>query len=120
MFQNRILLPMDARKTASSPHLLIVEDEANIRELVHSQLESEGYECVAAADGRYALEALTRQTFDVIVLDLMLPGKDGLTLCREIRNHGRNRNVPIRIPSSLTSLTNVTVSPALTLRCLTS
>lgn len=89
---------MDVRKPDSgSPHLLIVEDEANIRELVHSQLESEGYECVAVADGHHALEVLNTQPFDVIVLDLMLPGKDGLTLCREIRNHGRNRDAPILI-----------------------
>lgn len=87
---------MDIRKTDSAaPHLLIVEDEANIRELVHSQFESEGYDCVAVADGRHAQEILNTQSFDVIVLDLMLPGKDGLTLCREIRGHGRNRDAPI-------------------------
>lgn len=80
-----------------SRHLLIVEDEANIRELVRSHLAGEGYECVAVGDGRHALEILNRQPFDVIVLDLMLPGTDGLTICREIRSRGRNRDVPILI-----------------------
>ncbi len=75
--------------------LLIVEDEPNIRELVRSHLESEGYECVSVADGRGALDLVNRQPFDVILLDLMLPGTDGLSLCRAIRNEGRNREAPI-------------------------
>jgi len=75
--------------------LLIVEDEPNIRELVRSHLESEGYECVSVADGRDALDIVNRQPFDVILLDLMLPGTDGLSLCRAIRNEGRNREAPI-------------------------
>src|SRR5437667_6804233 len=75
--------------------LLIVEDESNIRELVRSHLESEGYECVSVADGCEALDHVKRQLFDVILLDLMLPGKDGLSLCRAIRNEGRNRDAPI-------------------------
>jgi two-component system OmpR family response regulator len=75
--------------------LLIVEDESNIRELVRSHLESEGYECVSVADGCEALDLVNRQLFDVILLDLMLPGKDGLSLCRAIRNEGRNRDAPI-------------------------
>jgi DNA-binding response OmpR family regulator len=80
-----------------SQQLLIVEDEDNIRELLYSHLESQGYNCVAVGDGGRALEIAHRQSFDVIVLDLMLPGKDGLALCREIRAHGRNRDAPILI-----------------------
>ena len=80
-----------------SRQLLIVEDEDNIRELLHSHLESQGYDCVAVGDGRRALEIAHERPFDVIVLDLMLPGKDGLALCREIRAHGRNRDAPILI-----------------------
>lgn len=75
---------MDVRKAdAPSRYLLIVEDEDNIRELLQSDVASEGYHCIAAADGRRALEISNRQPFDVIALDLMLPGKDGLTLCLE-------------------------------------
>jgi len=96
MFKNHDRTFMDARKPGlPAPHLLIVEDEANIRELVRCQLASEGYDCVVVGDGHNALEILNRQPFDVIVLDLMLPGKDGLTLCREVRSRGRNRDVPI-------------------------
>jgi two-component system, OmpR family, response regulator ResD len=83
------------RQQTVATHLLIVEDEPNIRELVYSHLQAEGYKCVAVADGRAALDLATKQPFDVIVLDLMLPGADGLSLCRAIRNHPRNRDASI-------------------------
>jgi len=76
-------------------HLLIVEDEANIRDLVCLHLESEGYRCRGTADGREALELLRSQPFDVVVLDVMLPGMNGLGLCRSVRAGHANRNVPI-------------------------
>jgi two-component system OmpR family response regulator len=75
--------------------VLIVEDEPNIRELVRSQLENEGYECIAVSDGSEALDIAQRRRFDVIVLDLMLPGHDGLALCRSIRQEGLSRDAPI-------------------------
>jgi len=75
--------------------LLIVEDEPNIRNLVRSHLESEGYECVSVGDGRDALDLVRERRFDVILLDLMLPGRDGLSLCRAIRAEGPNRDAPI-------------------------
>ena len=87
---------MNARGIDSAvPQLLIVEDERNIRELLRSHFEAEGYACVAAADGGAALAFVTGRPFDIIVLDLMLPGMDGLTLCRAIRGHGRNRETPV-------------------------
>jgi two-component system OmpR family response regulator len=87
---------MNLRNTRPAPaQVLIVEDERNIRELVHSQLESEGYACVSIANGREAMTAAHNERFDVILLDLMLPGADGLTLCRAIRSQGRNRETPI-------------------------
>jgi len=88
---------MNVRKSRPSADVLIVEDERNIRELVHSHLESEGYACVSLANGRDALAVADRDLFDVIVLDLMLPGTDGLALCRAIRSRGRNRETPILI-----------------------
>ena len=80
---------MNARGIDSAvPQLLIVEDERNIRELLRSHFEAEGYACVAAADGGAALAFVNGRPFDIIVLDLMLPGMDGLTLCRAIRDTG--------------------------------
>lgn len=75
--------------------VLVVEDEANIRELVCLHLRHEGYECDPQADGRAALERAQSESFDLVVLDLMLPGLDGLSLCRAIRNGRVNQDVPI-------------------------
>ena len=65
--------------------VLVVDDEANLVELVQGYLERDGYDVLTAADGPTAL-ALTRdQRPDLIVLDLMLPGIDGLEVCRRVR-----------------------------------
>lgn len=79
------------------PHrVLVVEDEASIRDLVCLHLNLAGHACVAVADGKAGLERARAEPFDVIVLDLMLPGLDGLTVCRAIRRDGgANRDVPI-------------------------
>ena len=79
----------------ASAQVLIVEDEANIRELVGLHLRHEGYECEAVDNGTTGLERAQARAFDLIVLDLMLPGLDGLTVCRAIRNGRHNADVPI-------------------------
>jgi DNA-binding response OmpR family regulator len=76
-------------------HILVVEDEPNIRELVCLHLGLEGYLCDATADGREALQRTEAQAYDLLVLDLMIPGLDGLSLCRAVRNGRTNRDVPI-------------------------
>jgi two-component system alkaline phosphatase synthesis response regulator PhoP len=68
--------------------ILVVEDEEHIADGLAMNLESEGYEVVISADGINALDAYNRGTFDLIILDIMIPGKDGLTVCREIRAAG--------------------------------
>ena len=75
--------------------VLVVEDEPNIRDLVCLHLRHEGYTCAAFADGHAALAAVEIQVFDLMVLDLMLPGLDGLSLCRAVRNGRLNADVPI-------------------------
>jgi DNA-binding response OmpR family regulator len=75
--------------------VLVVEDEKNIRDLVCLHLGVEGYACVAAATGTEALELAAKQPFDLIVLDLMLPGVDGLSVCRAVRRGSVNRDAPI-------------------------
>jgi DNA-binding response OmpR family regulator len=79
----------------AQPHVLVVEDEPNIRELVCLHLRHEGYACDAAGDGRSGLERSERERYDLMVLDVMLPGLDGLSLCRAVRNGRLNRDVPI-------------------------
>ena len=75
--------------------VLVVEDEVNIRELVCLHLRHEGYLCDDVGDGKAALERTLADRYDLVVLDLMLPGLDGLSLCRAIRNGQLNRDVPI-------------------------
>jgi DNA-binding response OmpR family regulator len=65
---------------------LVVEDEAAIAEAVRARLASEGYRVLLASDGPQAIEAHRRERPDLVVLDLMLPGMDGLEVCREIQH----------------------------------
>lgn len=69
----------------SPDHLLIVDDDLDIRELLMEYLEKNGFHVTTAADGRQMRALLAKKTIDLIVLDLMLPGEDGLTLCRDLR-----------------------------------
>jgi len=69
-------------------HILIVDDDAGIRELVTQYLQKQGLQASAAADARQMRAVLATSRIDLVVLDLMLPGTDGLTLCRELRSPG--------------------------------
>ena len=69
--------------------VLVVDDEPTIREIVVSYLEREGFATLEAADGERARELLVHDPPDLVVLDLMLPGTDGLELCRWIRSRSR-------------------------------
>ncbi len=73
--------------------ILIVEDEAAIAMTIRDRLESEGFEVAVAADGNEGLRRASSGDWDAIILDLMLPGLDGLTLCRDLR--GRAINTPV-------------------------
>jgi DNA-binding response OmpR family regulator len=77
------------------PSVLVVEDEKNIRDLVCLHLGVEGFTCVPAATGAQALDLAGRQPFDLMVLDLMLPEIDGVSVCRAVRRGNVNRDVPI-------------------------
>src|SRR5262245_29294736 len=82
-------------KTLNVARVLIVEDEAHIRELIQLHLGLEGLELDAVADGQEALVRVNSQSYDVIILDLMLPGVDGITIARAVRREGPNQDVPI-------------------------
>lgn len=68
-----------------TPRVLIVDDDPLIRELLHAYLSQEGYEVHCAATAELAETFLASQTVDLVMLDIRLPGKDGLTLTRELR-----------------------------------
>jgi two-component system, OmpR family, alkaline phosphatase synthesis response regulator PhoP len=77
------------------PTVLVVEDEANIRELVSLHLKLEKMSPVEAADGRAGLDLAQSRRFDLVILDLMLPGIDGVTVCRALRRESPNAETPI-------------------------
>lgn len=77
------------------PQVLVVEDEQNIRELVALHLRLEHAEPVEVGDGSAALELARQRRFDLVILDLMLPGLDGVTVCRAIRRESANTTTPI-------------------------
>jgi len=76
-------------------HVLVVEDDRHIRDLIALHLGLEGLECTLVGDGREALDRLSGTPFDLVVLDLMLPGVDGLTLCKALRRTGANTGTPV-------------------------
>ena len=69
-----------------SARILLVDDEQSIQTLLSYPLRKEGYDVVQATDGRQALERFEEQSFDLVVLDLMLPRIDGLEVCRRLRS----------------------------------
>ena len=79
----------------AAPRVLVVEDEPNIRELVCLHLGHEGFACEGVADGQTALQRTEAERYDLLVLDVMIPGLDGLSVCRAVRNGRTNHDVPI-------------------------
>ena len=73
--------------------ILVVDDDARIRDLLRRYLTQEGFEVMIAEDGKALNRILLRETVDLIVLDLMMPGEDGLSICRRLRS--ANDRTPI-------------------------
>jgi DNA-binding response OmpR family regulator len=72
------------------PRALVVEDEAPIRELLRVHLDTAGYDVHESGNGAHALRLLREERFDLVVLDVMLPGLDGVSVCRALRASGPN------------------------------
>lgn len=75
--------------------ILIIEDEEDIRELVRYNLERERFRVIGAASGEEGLKKALEKPPALILLDLMLPGKDGLQVCRELKQHSATASVPV-------------------------
>jgi DNA-binding response OmpR family regulator len=89
--------------------ILVVEDEAPIASAVAARLQSEGFSVQVAADGPSAVELCDRTTPDLVVLDLMLPGMDGLEVCKRVQ---RERPVPVLMLTARDSETDTVVGLA--------
>ncbi|MDX5364227.1 MAG: response regulator [Pseudazoarcus pumilus] len=81
--------------SATADHILIVDDDRDIRELLADYLTKQGLRCTTAANGREMRMVLDHHRIDLIVLDIMMPGEDGLTLCRGLRAGGPHVATPV-------------------------
>jgi two-component system, OmpR family, response regulator MprA len=80
--------PGDSAERAASERVLVVDDDLSLRRMLGRTLAAEGFEVTVAADGGAALAAAERTAPDVIVLDIAMPGLDGLAVCRRLRSKG--------------------------------
>ena len=90
--------------TNRTDKILVVDDDARIRDLLRRYLTQEGFEVMIAEDGKALNRILLRETVDLIVLDLMMPGEDGLSICRRLRS--ANDRTPIIMLTARTSLSD--------------
>ena len=84
---------MNAPANTRADRIVVVDDDARIRDLLRRYLSQEGFDVLLAEDAKALNRVLTRETVDLIVLDLMLPGEDGLSICRRLR--AANDQTPI-------------------------
>lgn len=81
--------------------ILIIEDEIDLRHLLKSKLSSEGFDVIEAENGKTGLEAALSQKPDVILLDIIMPIMDGLSMLKELRQSEYGKSVPVIILSNL-------------------
>ena len=84
---------MNQTSTTRPDKVVVVDDDARIRDLLRRYLSQEGFEVMVAEDGKNLNRILQREAVDLIVLDLMLPGEDGLSICRRLRQ--QENRIPI-------------------------
>ena len=79
---------MSAVPGTRQDRIVVLDDDARIRDLLRRYLSQEGFDVLLAEDGKALNRLMTRENIDLIVLDLMLPGEDGLSICRRLRAAG--------------------------------
>lgn len=84
---------MTTGQTETIPRILLIEDEVKVARVIQKGLNEEGFDVAIAADGEAGLRLQSQQEYQLIIVDWMLPGADGLTVCRQIRRE--NLTVPI-------------------------
>lgn len=94
-----LLLPIDGSKLVrmARKHIVVVEDEIDILEVIEYNLVREGFKVSVAMDGRVGLKKIRKKKPDLVLLDLMLPGIDGLEICRLMKDNSKTSNIPIII-----------------------
>src|SRR5207302_8229460 len=94
------------------PRILIVDDEPFNLDLLEQELELLGYGSVRAVDGRNALERLQSEAFDLVLLDVMMPGIDGFGVLERMKSHPKWQHIPVIMISAMTDMASV-------VRCIT-
>jgi DNA-binding response OmpR family regulator len=89
--------------------ILLIEDEEDIADLIRLQTELSGYKFVHASDGLNGFEAVGKEKPDLVILDLMLPGQNGLDVCRKMKSHADLQHTPIIMISAKSEETDVVV-----------
>jgi phosphate regulon transcriptional regulator PhoB len=82
-------------KMETLKRIIVIDDEADIRELVTYNLKKEGFSVDTSPDGETGLSKIRKHLYDLVILDLMLPGIQGLELCKILRNDPKTSNIPI-------------------------
>ena len=86
---------MNQANPVRADKVVVVDDDARIRDLLRRYLSQEGFEVMVAEDGKNLNRILQREAVDLIVLDLMLPGEDGLSLLKKLKNSAKTREIPV-------------------------
>jgi DNA-binding response OmpR family regulator len=88
--------------------ILIIEDEASLREILSDKLIREGFEIVTAKDGVEGLKIAFQKTPDMILLDIVMPSMDGVTMLKKLRDNKKTEEVPVIIISNLSEIERIT------------
>jgi len=92
---------------AETIRVLVIEDEQRIRTVLEYNLKLDGFEVYTAGDGRTGLEIARSQRPDLVLLDWMMPGMDGLAVLSELRNDERTKDIPVFMLTAKTMMTEV-------------
>ncbi len=87
--------------------ILIVEDDAMLLNILKQGFENAGYQAICAKDGEEALDAIYKKTPDVVLLDILLPKKDGYQVLQNIKSNPQTSKVPVIIISNLSAATDI-------------
>ena len=96
-----------------SPNILLVEDDALIRKILSDELKVNGFGVEEAADGEECLAAIDSKNIDLVLLDIMIPKKDGIAVLRELKQAGKIPQLPVYILSALSDMEKVAEGIAL-------
>lgn len=94
----------DQKKIEHSTKVLVADDDKNVINIIRDSLDPDLYEVHEAANGKEALGMVFAESPDIIVLDIMMPGMDGYSVCQELKEHDSTKKIPIIILSAKTSI----------------